>query len=205
VCDDCLRELFDPPDARHACPYVNCTNCGPRYSVTLRIPYDRANTTMRVWRLDDFCARQYADPNDRRFHAQPVACLNCGPQYFLRYEKVNLKAGKRSIARAAELLASGKIVAIKGLGGYHLACGAANAAAVSALRERKFRKEKPFALMVCDLAKAREIAELSPDAERLLASLARPIVLAPAKVAFPGVLQEQLRYAWPSDRRIVRT
>jgi hydrogenase maturation protein HypF len=187
VCSDCLRELFDPADARHGYPYINCTNCGPRYSLTLRLPYDRPNTTMREWPLDEYCARQYGDPGDRRFHAQPVACPKCGPQYFLQHGNETLRDSARSITKAATLLASGKIVAIKGVGGYHLACDAANPAAVSALRERKFRKEKPFALMARDLVKACEIAHFTAEAERLLTSPARPIVLAPAKLALPGV------------------
>lgn len=187
VCDECLKELFDPADKRYLYPYINCTNCGPRYSVTLRLPYDRHNTTMKPWVLDDFCRSQYESPENRRFHAQPVACRSCGPNYFLQKSAGITDRSEAAIRRTADFLASGGIVAIKGLGGYHLACDAKNAAAVELLRERKYRKEKPFALMVCDLATAREIVHLSADAEALLTSVARPIVLAPAKAHFSGV------------------
>jgi hydrogenase maturation protein HypF len=173
VCGDCLRELFDPADPRYRYPYINCTNCGPRYTILLGLPYDRHRTTMQGWPMDARCAAQYHDPADRRFHAQPVACPACGPRYLLD--------------GAAELLRSGAIVAIKGLGGYHLACDASNAAAVSALRERKFRKEKPFAVMARDLDSARALVELSVEAEAALTSLARPIVLAPARRLLDGV------------------
>jgi len=187
VCHDCLKELFTPSDKRYRYPYINCTNCGPRYSVICALPYDRGNTTMSRWPLDDFCSAQYADPHDRRFHAQPVACASCGPVYYLRRGSTIVRGNEAGIRGAAELLAEGKIVALKGLGGYHLACDARNAAAINELRERKYRKEKPFALMVRTLEKAREIIELTPDAEVLLTSLARPIVIARAKMDFRGV------------------
>jgi len=187
VCSDCLAELFDPADPRFHYPYINCTNCGPRYSVTVRLPYDRANTTMRDWPLQGYCAEQYGDPADRRFHAQPVACSDCGPHYYLRAGSDIVAGDDASIARAAELLRAGAIVAVKGLGCYHLACDARNAVAVAALRDRKFRKEKPFALMAQNIETARELVELSPDAESLMTSVARPIVLARAKTPLPGV------------------
>lgn len=180
ICSDCLDELFDPTNPRHHYPYINCTNCGPRFSVTLRLPYDRENTTMRAWRLDDFCSRQYSDPLDRRFHAQPVACASCGPGYRLQSASELVRGNAESIRRAAELLRESKVVAIKGIGGYHLACDARNAAAIRALRERKYRKEKPFALMARNLDVARRIVKLSHSAEELLTSGARPIVLARA-------------------------
>jgi hydrogenase maturation protein HypF len=187
VCDDCLKELFDPADRRYLYPYINCTNCGPRYSVTLKLPYDRQNTTMREWELDEFCAHQYDDPADRRFHAQPVACAECGAGYYLRFGDEIIRGNQASIGKAVELLAGGKIVAVKGLGGYHLACDAKNAAAVQALRDRKYRKEKPFALMVRNADVACEIVDLSFDGEEALRSPSRPIVLAPGKMDFPGV------------------
>ncbi len=181
VCDACLKELFDPADRRYHYPYINCTNCGPRYTVVLSLPYDRANTTMRQWPLDEYCATEYHDPGNRRFHAQPVACPSCGPGYFLKQgEEVEHGSGP-SVRKAALLLSAGSILAMKGLGGYHLVCDAANPAAVAALRERKFRKEKPFAIMARDLDVARHLIELSPEAEQLLTSSARPIVLASAK------------------------
>src|ERR1700720_2560083 len=188
VCDACLKELFDPADRRYWYPYINCTNCGPRYTVVLALPYDRPNTTMRDWLLDDYCSVEYANPGNRRFHAQPVACPACGPSYYLHPHLHSTTGGSEgSIRRAAELLRAGGILAVKGLGGYHLACDARNPAAVTALRDRKFRKEKPFALMAKDLQAARSLVELSVDAEELLTSVARPIVLAPAKIELPGV------------------
>jgi hydrogenase maturation protein HypF len=187
VCNDCLKELFEATDPRFHYPYINCTNCGPRYSVTRALPYDRPNTTMADWPLDDFCAAQYAEPEDRRFHAQPLACASCGPEYFLRRGDEIVRGSEASIRRAAELLSDGKIVAVKGLGGYHFACDARNAGAVQSLRERKYRKEKPFAVMTRDLRVARQIAGISEDGEQLLTSVARPIVLLPAIAQFPLV------------------
>jgi hydrogenase maturation protein HypF len=187
VCDDCLEELFDRADERYRYPYTNCTNCGPRYSVILRLPYDRRNTTMRQWPLDEFCDRQYHEPQNRRFHAQPVACPSCGPGYFFQHDGEIVRGSEASIRKAAEFLAAGKIVAVKGLGGYHLACDARNAAAVQNLRERKYRKEKPFALMARSLEAVRGIVDLNFGAEALLTSVARPIVIAPAQADFPGV------------------
>jgi len=175
VCDECVGELFDPSDRRYLYPYINCANCGPRYSVIECLPYDRGNTTMRQWALDQFCAAQYNDPCDRRFHAQPVACPACGPRYEPAVEEI------------AGLLKAGAIVAIKGIGGYHLSCDARNAETVRALRKRKFRKEKPFAVMAANVAAARSIVELSSNAEMLLTSAARPIVLAPAIADLPEV------------------
>jgi len=188
VCDDCLRELFDPADPRYGYPYITCTNCGPRYSIILGLPYDRATTTMAAWPLDERCAGQYGDPGDRRFHAQPVACAACGPRYVLRSEDGPV-AGD-AIEGAAARLRDGLIVAIKGLGGYHLACDARNAAAVARLRERKFRKEKPFAVMARDLGTARALADVSERAAALLMDVARPIVLMPATVTLAGVAPE---------------
>ncbi|MGA8428800.1 MAG: carbamoyltransferase HypF [Candidatus Sulfotelmatobacter sp.] len=190
VCEACLKELFDPADPRYEYPYINCTNCGPRYTVILALPYDRPNTTMRQWPMDEYCEQEYCDPGNRRFHAQPVACPDCGPSYYIRRSSdldAVLPQNESSIRHAAQLLNEGSILAMKGLGGYHLACDALNAAAVSALRERKFRKEKPFALMARDLAVARGLVGLSPEAEELMASSARPIVLAPAKIELTGV------------------
>jgi hydrogenase maturation protein HypF len=180
VCPACLAELFDPADRRHGYPYINCTDCGPRYSIVLGLPYDRPRTTMRDWPMCADCAREYHDPLDRRFHAQPVACPACGPTY------------APEISAAAGLLRDGGIVAVKGLGGYHLAVDARNAAAVAALRERKVRKEKPFAVMAKDLATARSLVDLSPDSEALLTSAARPVVLAPRRVDLPAVAPDNL-------------
>ncbi len=180
VCDDCLRELFDPGDRRYRYPYINCTNCGPRYSIVRGLPYDRAQTTMRDWPMCAQCTAEYEDPLDRRFHAQPIACPQCGPQMLLEYESTVLR-GYDAIERAARLLYEGAIVAVKGIGGYHLACDAANAQSVRALRERKYRKERPFALMVRTIDDARAIAHVDEDTVALLRSRARPIVLLPAR------------------------
>jgi hydrogenase maturation protein HypF len=185
VCADCLAELFDPADPRFCYPYINCTNCGPRYSVVLELPYDRAKTTMKSWPLDEYCARQYGNPADRRFHAQPVACPDCGPHYYLQAGGELITGDESSIAKAAALLNAGAILAIKGTGGFHLACDARNEVAVRALRERKFRKENPFALMVKNVEVARSIVHLCPESETLLLSSARPIVLAAAQI--PGL------------------
>lgn len=186
VCDACLQELFDPGDRRYWYPYINCTNCGPRYTVILALPYDRPKTTMKSWPLDDYCELEYEDPGNRRFHAQPVACATCGPGYYLRSDDGNFRGNEESIHIAAQVLANGQILALKGLGGYHLACDASNTAAVTALRERKYRKEKPFALMAKNLEAANKLVELSPEAEGLLLSSARPIVLAPSSAGVVG-------------------
>ncbi len=184
VCQDCLKELFDPEDPRANYPYINCTNCGPRYSVIEELPYDRAHTTMKSWPLDEYCANQYHDPMDRRFHAQPVACPNCGPHYYLQTTE---RIDENAIAKAADLLNQGAILAVKGLGGYHLACDARNDTAVRSLRERKFRKETPFALMAKNLAIARALINLSAESEALLLSPPRPIVLAAAVGQVPDL------------------
>lgn len=187
VCDECLNELFDPNNRRCHYPYINCTNCGPRYTVIEALPYDRPNTTMKSWPLDEYCAAEYHDPANRRFHAQPVACPQCGPHYELHHAGEIVCGDDVAVRRTVALLREGAIVAVKGLGGYHLACDARNAAAVNALRERKYRKEKPFAVMVRSLEAAETLVELSPQSEELLTSIARPIVLLPAKAELSGV------------------
>lgn len=187
VCSDCLRELFDPNDRRFGYPYINCTNCGPRYSIILSLPYDRARTTMREWPMCERCKTEYHDPCDRRFHAQPVACPACGPSVRLTAASGGDARGGDAIARAAALLRGGSILAIKGLGGYHVACDARRAESIAALRERKYRKERPFALMVKDLATARDLVDLCEADEALLTSIERPIVLAPCRTQLPGV------------------
>ena len=181
ICDACLEELFDPGNPRYGYPYINCTNCGPRYTVVLSLPYDRCNTTMARWPLDSYCAFEYQDPGNRRFHAQPVACPSCGPNYYLQASGETLGWREEAIRQAVSLLRAGKIVAVKGLGGYHLACDASNSTTVAAMRERKYRKEKPFAVMVRNLHVAHRLVELSTAEEALLSSVARPIVLARAR------------------------
>jgi hydrogenase maturation protein HypF len=187
VCDSCLAELFDPSDCRYLYPYINCTNCGPRYTVILGLPYDRPNTTMKNWPLDEYCHAEYHDPGNRRFHAEPVACPECGPGYHLHEQGTTTARSSEAISRAVFLLSQGKIVALKGLGGYHLACDARNPAAVAGLRKRKYRKEKPFALMAKNVSVVRTLIDLSPLAEELITSPARPIVLGRAKVDLAGV------------------
>ncbi|HEX7378553.1 MAG TPA: carbamoyltransferase HypF [Pirellulales bacterium] len=187
VCADCLRELNDPTNRRYRYPYINCTNCGPRYSIIHRLPYDRANTTMVAWQLCPCCREEYNNPLDRRYHAQPTACEKCGPGYRLIEGSGRLNDSCAAVRAAAEKLRAGAILAIKGVGGYHLACDAGNRGALIALRERKFRKEKPFALLAQNLDAARRVANLSAEHERLLVDRARPIVLAPAKEPWPLV------------------
>lgn len=185
VCASCLEELFSGEDRRRGYPYINCTDCGPRYSIILGLPYDRPRTTMRDWPMCPRCAAEYSDPLDRRFHAQPVACPDCGPSFHLGKE-----TGEAAIREAARRLGAGEVLAVKGLGGYHLVCDARNPAVVAALRERKFRKEKPFALMARDLDVTHSLVELAPEAETLLTALERPVVLAPAKEPLEGVAPE---------------
>ena len=187
VCEDCLREVFDPQNRHYHYPYINCTNCGPRYTVIESLPYDRCNTTMAKWPLDPYCAAEYGDPANRRFHAQPVACPCCGPHYYFQLGTETERGDDEVVRVAVQRLTNGEILAIKGLGGYHLVCDATNVNSVAALRTRKYRKEKPFALMSADIAVARDLVELTPEAEELLMSVARPIVLALAKVQLPAV------------------
>ncbi len=179
TCDDCLVELFDPTDRRYRYPFTNCTNCGPRATIIDELPYDRARTSMREFPLCSACAAEYHDPADRRFHAEPVACPDCGPQLSIRRPGDAAPVAWREDALGAAVadLRAGRIVAVKGLGGYHLACDATDAAAVARLRDRKRRWAKPFAVMVRDLAEARVQAAMSPSEEALLTSPARPIVL----------------------------
>jgi hydrogenase maturation protein HypF len=179
VCDDCLREMRDPADRRHGYAFINCTNCGPRYSIIEALPYDRPLTTMKGFAMCAACAAEYHDPLDRRFHAQPTACPRCGPR--LAYHETGAPdaevRGDAAIAATVAALGRGWIVAIKGLGGYHLACDARDAGAVAALRERKFRKEKAFAIMARDVAALGAHALVDEPAHELLTSSARPIVL----------------------------
>lgn len=187
VCSACLTELFDPKNRRHLYPYINCTECGPRYTVIERLPYDRPYTTMKGWSMCPACSAEYHEPTDRRFHAQPTACPECGPHYSVRWQGEEIGGDFNAIQKTAQFLREGRIVAIKGLGGYHLACDAENARTVWALRERKRRGAKPFALMVKDMETARTLIELSPEEEALLTSPVRPIVLARARRILPGV------------------
>jgi hydrogenase maturation protein HypF len=177
VCDDCLAELFDPADRRFRYPFINCTNCGPRFTITLRLPYDRPNTTMRHFALCDSCRVEYEDPADRRFHAQPLACADCGPRLWFEGPAGVVDGTDAAVAAAQRAVVGGAIVAIKGLGGYHLACDAASSDAVDTLRRRKARQDKPLAVMVGDLATARRLAHIDRFEAALLGGPERPIVL----------------------------
>ncbi|MEA2057121.1 MAG: carbamoyltransferase HypF [Actinomycetota bacterium] len=179
TCDDCLRELRDPENRRFRYPFINCTNCGPRFTITESTPYDRPNTTMAPFAMCRPCRAEYEDPADRRFHAQPNACPDCGPRVWL--ETASTTHAGDPIGRTRDLINAGSVVAIKGLGGFHLACDASSDEAVELLRRRKGRVGKPFALMVADVATARRVAELSDAETRLLESRERPIVLATAR------------------------
>jgi len=181
VCEDCLRELFDPGDRRYLYPFINCTNCGPRFTIVRDIPYDRPLTSMSVFPMCDECRVEYKDPRNRRFHAQPNACWKCGPQLQLWNSQGLPSEGSNPFAEAVERLQQGEIVAIKGLGGFHLAVDATNAESVDRLRRRKKRIEKPFAVMVRDLEAARQFCEIDVEAADLLQSRQRPIVLLPRK------------------------
>lgn len=192
TCDDCLRELFDPADRRYHYPFINCTNCGPRFTIIRSLPYDRAATSMDRFPMCPACATEYANPLDRRFHAQPDACFDCGPHITWREAGVGDEPGEAAaslavgttretsdaiIERCVELLASGSIVAIKGLGGFHLACDASNEQAVAELRRRKRRSNKPLAVMVRNLADAGRLCHIDDAERKLLAGSIRPIVL----------------------------
>ncbi len=183
TCDDCLREVLDPADRRHRYPFTNCTNCGPRATIIEELPYDRARTTMRAFPLCPACAAEYADPANRRFHAEPVACLACGPRLAYRPTAAPAAIARDDdalLAAAADVIA-GRIVAVKGLGGYHLACDATDEAAVLRLRDRKRRWAKPFAVMVADLDAVARLARVGATERRLLAGPERPIVLLVAR------------------------
>ena len=179
TCEDCLFELFDPTDRRHRYPFTNCTNCGPRFTITRQVPYDRATTTMAHFEMCSECQREYDDPANRRFHAQPNACPVCGPQVKLldRFGHELQTKQEDLIRRTARMLRGRAIVAIKGLGGYHLACDPFDERAVRTLRSRKVRQDKPFALMARDLEQVRQLCHISLEEEKLLTSPQRPIVL----------------------------
>lgn len=178
ICPDCFREMMDRNDRRYLYPFINCTNCGPRYTITKSVPYDRPNTTMAVFSMCPDCKKEYTDPADRRFHAQPNACPICGPQVTLKDKSGKLKGKKTDpIKGTIRLLKEGRIVAIKGLGGFHLACDATNEEAVARLRLKKRKSNKPFALMSPDVATVKKYCEVSNDEQALLLSHERPIVL----------------------------
>ena len=177
ICDDCRRELFDPDDRRYLYPFINCTNCGPRYTIIDDIPYDRPKTSMRHFKMCTACQAEYDEPTNRRFHAQPNACDQCGPYVSLHDHHRMPVITADPIQAAADCIRRGQIVAVKGLGGYHLVVDALNGEAVMRLRKRKLREEKPFAIMSADLESIREYARVGPEEETLLTSIQRPIVL----------------------------
>ncbi|HYE89221.1 MAG TPA: Sua5/YciO/YrdC/YwlC family protein, partial [Vicinamibacterales bacterium] len=187
VCDACLDELRDPTARRFEYPYISCADCGPRYSIIRALPYDRIRTTMVDWPPCTGCEREYRDPADRRFHVEAMACPSCGPRYHLIDGPTRGHAPGPGLVLAAERLREGALLALKGVGGYHLSCDAMNAVAVAELRRRKFRKCRPFAVMVRDLQAASQLIELTPARTALLESSARPVVLAPARISLPYV------------------
>ena len=176
TCDQCLSELFSPENFRYKYPFINCTLCGPRFTIIKDIPYDRHNTTMLPFIMCPVCQREYQDPSDRRFHAQPNACAACGPSLCL-LDRQGKEVTGDTIEETLNLLAQGKILAVKGLGGFHLACDAENQVAVSSLRSRKFREDKPFAVMCQNIEVVKEHGEVSEEEEKLLLSVERPIVI----------------------------
>ncbi len=182
TCEDCLRELFDPKNRRYRYPFINCTNCGPRFTIIEKLPYDRKNTTMKVFKMCEECEEEYKNPLDRRFHAQPNACPRCGPHVFLYDVKGNLVAEKeKALDKLVKFIKEGKIIAVKGIGGFHLICDATNEKAVGELRKRKRRKEKPFAVMFKDLKQLENYASPTELEKALLLSPERPIVLVEKK------------------------
>src|SRR5271156_6582709 len=177
VCDDCITELFNPRDRRYRHPFITCTNCGPRFTIIRALPYDRPTTTMSTFAMCERCAGEYHDPANRRFHAQPIACPDCGPSLWFSSGSDRVDTADAALAATQRALAAGAVVAIKGIGGYHLACVAHDQGAVSARRSRKARGAKPFAMLVRDLGIARRYAHIDDAEAAVLTSPARPIVL----------------------------
>jgi hydrogenase maturation protein HypF len=187
TCDDCLRELLDQQDRRHLYPFINCTNCGPRYTIVEAIPYDRARTSMRHFPMCEVCQAEYDNPADRRFHAEPNACPDCGPRLALWDTAGTTRADDHAaLTGAAQALRQGQIVAVKGIGGFHLLVDATNQTAVSRLRQRKQRDEKPFAAMFPSLAAIAACCDVGPVEAAALSAPPRPIVLLPGALGGTG-------------------
>ena len=186
VCEDCLREFSSPGNRRYRYPFINCTNCGPRFTIIRDIPYDRSNTSMKDFRMCERCDSEYHDINDRRYHAQPDCCPDCGPEVFFSEgsDLHDAVSGEQAISLAKSCLSSGKIIAVKGLGGFHLACRCDDPEAIRELRRRKHRDEKPFAVMCRDIESAGKLCRISPDEEKVLTGFRRPIVLLEKKCGF---------------------
>ena len=188
ICDDCLKEMLDKDNRRYLYPFINCINCGPRYTITNAVPYDRHNTTMSVFKMCNECESEYNNTSDRRFHAQPNACSKCGPNLELKVKSGKLKVNEKEnpIKETIKLLRQGGIVAIKGLGGFHIACDAANKDAVERLRERKRKNNKPFALMAPDMETIKKYCEVSEKEQEHLTSNKRQIVLLKKRIQDSG-------------------
>ncbi|MCD8213487.1 MAG: Sua5/YciO/YrdC/YwlC family protein, partial [Campylobacter sp.] len=178
LCADCEREFYDPKNPRYLYPFINCTNCGPRFSIIKSLPYDRKNTTMSKFTMCPRCLGEYQNPLDRRYHAQPISCPDCGPKLYLKDKSGKILSVQNEAAKqAANLIKDGKILAVKGLGGFHLVCDATNENTLNELRIRKNRPKKPFAIMCKDLAQAKIYAEISKAEEKILISNLKPIVV----------------------------
>ncbi len=190
ICPDCQAELLDPTDRRFRYPFINCTNCGPRFTIIQDIPYDRPNTTMSGFEMCPACLSEYHNPRDRRFHAQPIACPTCGPQLSFVVNGNSTAHGNDALEEARTWIRQGKIIAVKGLGGYHLACDAANPQAVAELRRRKKRSDKPFALMAFDIQAVDQCCILQPAERELLISREKPVVLLEQRPDAPLAGQE---------------
>lgn len=194
ICDECKAEFYDKNNRRYHYPFINCTNCGPRFSIIKKLPYDRQNTTMDKFKMCDECRAEYEEPLNRRFHAEPISCASCGPKLFLKdRDGTVLKEGSEAVGEVAKMLKEGKVVAIKGIGGFHLVCDATNSAVIKRVRESKNRPFKPFAIMCKDLFMAEKIAVIDKDEKELLDSKIKPIVILKVKKsALPSNLAPNL-------------